>query len=72
MAILKKRPSSKIEIDLSGTQGNAFYLLGVAKQLSKQLEFDYSEIKAEMTSGDYENLIQVFDNYFGSFVNLYR
>ena len=72
MAILKKRPSSKIEIDLSGTQGNAFYLLGVAKQLSKQLEFDYSEIKSEMTSGDYENLIQVFDNYFGSFVNLYR
>jgi hypothetical protein len=72
MAILKKRPASKIQIDLSGPQGNAFYLLGIAKQLAKQLEFDYSEIKAEMTSGDYENLIQVFDSYFGSFVNLYR
>jgi hypothetical protein len=72
MAIRKKRPNDKIEIDLSGPQGNAFYLLGVAKQLSKQLEFDYREIHAEMTSGDYENLIQVFDSYFGSVVDLYR
>jgi hypothetical protein len=26
----------------------------------------------EMTSGDYENLIEVFDRYFGSFVILER
>ena len=29
-------------------------------------------IVEEMKSGDYENLIKVFDNYFGSIVTLYR
>lgn len=61
-----------IEIDLSGPQGNAFFLLGTAKNLAKQLELDGSKIQAEMMAGDYENLLQVFDSYFGDFVILYR
>lgn len=61
-----------IEIDLSGPQGNAFFLLGTAKNLAKQLELDSEEILTEMKSGDYENLVNVFDNYFGDFVILYR
>ncbi len=72
MAILKKKKSSKIEIDLTGPQGNAFFLLGTASKLAKQLELNSEEILTEMQSGDYENLIEVFDNYFGDFVNLYR
>ena len=61
-----------IEINLSGPQGNAFFLLGTAKNLAKQLELDGSKIQAEMMAGDYENLLQVFDSYFGDFVTLYR
>jgi hypothetical protein len=72
MAILKKKKSSKIEIDLTGPHGNAFYLLGLASKYAKQLDLNPSEVIAEMQSGDYENLIEVFDNYFGDFVNLYR
>lgn len=30
------------------------------------------KVVAEMTSGDYEHLVQVFDRYFGSFVILER
>jgi hypothetical protein len=30
------------------------------------------EICSEMRSGDYENLLEVFDSYFGSIVTLYR
>jgi hypothetical protein len=30
------------------------------------------EIVKEMTSGDYENLVQVFDRHFGCVVTLYR
>lgn len=30
------------------------------------------KVVTEMTSGDYENLVQVFDRYFGSFVILER
>ena len=47
-------------------------MLGYAKSYAKQLGLDFSKIQDEMTSGDYENLIQVFDKYFGSFVILER
>ena len=70
--ILEKKQTKGIEIDLTGPQGNAFFLLGTAKNLAKQLELNSSEILDEMRSGDYENLVQTFDKYFGSFVTLYR
>ena len=72
MAILEKPKQNGITIDLTGPQGNAFYLLGTANNLAKQLGLDGKEIMEEMKSGDYENLINVFDNYFGSIVTLYR
>jgi len=59
-------------IDLTGPQGNAFYLLGQVKALAKATEKDAEDIRNRMTSGDYENLIKVFDEEFGDFVTLYR
>lgn len=70
--IKKKTPSTSIEIDLTGPQGNAFFLLGTAQRLAKQLGLDSKAIQTEMMSGDYENLVKVFDSYFGDFVILYR
>ena len=61
-----------IEVDLTGSQGNAFYLMGLASQLSKKMGLDKDEIIAEMRSGNYENLIKVFDRHFGNLVVLYR
>lgn len=72
MAIVSKPQTIGIEIDLTGPQGNAFYLLGTAKNLAKQLGLDSKKIMEEMMSGDYENLLQVFDKNFGSIVTLYR
>ena len=72
MAILKKPKQSGITIDLTGPQGNAFYLLGTAKNLAKQLELNGLGIMEEMQSGDYENLLEVFDKNFGNIVTLYR
>tara|TARA_B110000902_G_C13945027_1_gene451308 strand:- start:441 stop:659 length:219 start_codon:yes stop_codon:yes gene_type:complete len=68
----KQQQIGPIIIDLTGPQGNAFFLLGYAKKLAKQLEIDYNEIIGDMKSGDYENLIQVFENNFGNFVILER
>jgi hypothetical protein len=62
----------KIEIDLTGPEGNAFCLLRIAQNLSKQLGKDSKKITDEMKSKDYENLIKVFDREFGDFVILYR
>lgn len=61
-----------MELDLTGPDGNAFVLLGIASRLAKQLDLDNKKIHAEMTSGDYENLVNVFDKYFGDYVILYR
>ena len=74
MAILKKKYKKQV-IDLTGPQGNAFYILGTAMNLCKQLKLSSSrteEILDEMKSSDYENLIKVFDKYFGLVVDLER
>jgi len=62
----------KIKVDLTGPDGNAFVLLGAASRLCKQLGKDFNPIQAKMMSGDYENLIAVFDEEFGDYVDLYR
>lgn len=70
--IREKQQSSEIVIDLTGPRGNAFYLLGTAKNLAITLDLDAGAIHEEMTASDYENLIQVFDKYFGDLVTLER
>ena len=72
MAIKKKTESREIVIDLTGPDGNVFVLLGRAMQYAKQLDLDGDEIINEMQSSDYENAVQVFDKYFGSFVTLLK
>jgi len=70
--IKKKINKEVIEVDLTGPQGNAYYLLGLASRLAKQIGLDEKSIMEEMRSSNYENLIKVFDKNFGSFVILYR
>ena len=72
---IKNKAKGPIEIDLTGPEGNAFVLLGYAKRYAKQLGKNGVEAEAivnEMTSGDYENLLDVFDREFGDYVTLYR
>ena len=73
--IRDKKPQSEIVIDLTGPDGNAFALLAYASKFGKQLGMGDSYIKEmldKMMSGDYENLVKVFDDEFGSVVTLYR
>jgi len=70
--IRAKQPSQETIIDLTGPDGNAFNLLGLANKLGKQLGIDTKELQANMMSGDYENLIQEFDKAFGNYVTLER
>ena len=69
MAIIDKVDRKPI-IDLNGPDGNAFYLLGMAQKLSKQIGLDWDEVKDVMTSGNYEELITAFDKHFGSIIDL--
>ena len=75
MAILKKDTYKKQVIDLTGPDGNAYYLMGTACNLMKQLKFTPEEAEGvidKMKSSDYENLIKVFDKYFGKLIDLER
>lgn len=70
--IRSKQATKEIVIDLTGPDGNAYYLLGVANRLGKQLGMDTKALQERMTSGDYENLVQEFDKAFGAIVILER
>jgi len=70
--IRSKKKTSEIEIDLTGPNGNAFYLLGTAGSLAKEIGLNSKEIQSEMMKGDYEHLVNTFDKHFGHFVTLYR
>ena len=72
MAIISKDTTRKQVIDLTGPQGNAFYLLGLASKLCGQLDLDVDMILPDMKSGDYEHLIKVFDEAFGDIIDLER
>ena len=68
----------KRSIDLRGPEGNAFAILGLAKNLSNQLKeadpekYDWDKINSEMTSGDYKKLVNTFEEYFGDYVTIYN
>ena len=72
MAIIKKSKQREIVIDLTGPDGNVFVLMGYARRFARDLGLDGNKIISEMQSSDYENAIEVFDNYFGEFVILLR
>ena len=72
MTIRKKRPKKELVIDLTGPDGNAFALMAYAERFARQLGLNSEMIIEEMMASDYENLLQVFDSNFGSFVILER
>lgn len=57
-------------IDLNGPEGNAYVLLGYARSYARQLGLDADAITEEMRSSNYDNLIAVFDKYFGEIIDL--
>lgn len=72
MILTKPKETGVIKIDLTGPDGNAFNLMGIARALGKAQGKNVDGIIDRMRSGDYENLVKVFDDEFGNFVILYR
>jgi hypothetical protein len=65
----------KMRIDLTGPQGNVFFLLGLASDLGRKLGYSSRRVELiqdEMRLADYECLLQTFDREFGHIVDLYR
>ena len=70
----KQETNQPIIIDLTGPDGNAYALMAYARRFATQLGWKDrgSALIENMMSGDYENLLEVFDNAFGEFVILER
>jgi hypothetical protein len=70
--IREKQSGEMPIIDLTGPQGNAFYLLGYANKNARKIGLVGSAIVDEMKQGNYEHLVETFDRYFGDYVILER
>ena len=59
-------------IDLSGPNGNAFALMGYAVDLLRQLDRrdEVHVMRTNMMSGDYTNLLRIFEENFSDYVEL--
>ena len=59
-------------IDLQGPQGNAFALMAYADDFLRQMgrRDEFNAMRSEMMSGDYNNLIGIFEKNFGEYVTL--
>jgi hypothetical protein len=63
----------KTVIDLHGPDGNAFVIMATAQYLARQLGWSKEQIDSlldDMRSGDYMNLIDLFEENFGDYVIL--
>ena len=71
----EKPNNDKIEVDLSGPNGNAFVLLKLASNLCNRLGYDQDakeRILDEMRLSDYEGLLYTLDREFGNYIILWR
>ena len=68
----KSEMTNRPIIDLTGPEGNAFCLLAYASRWGRELGKNTAKIHKEMTSGDYEHLVEVFDREFGDHCVLLR
>jgi hypothetical protein len=69
----EENPETRIVVDLTGPEGNAFWLITLAEKLGRQLEVDpkrRGEINAEMMGGDYDNLLEVLEREYGDYIVL--
>lgn len=74
--MIRKKSKSRTPtvIDLTGPEGNAFYLIGIVQNTFNRSGAPElgAFIVEEMKKGDYEHLLKVFDMYLGDHFILER
>lgn len=66
----EKHLVSAVTIDLTGPDGNVFYLISCGVNFCRQLGLDGDKFATEMMSNDYDHAVKTFDKYFGHFATL--
>lgn len=73
--IVEREEVNGITVDLSGPEGNAYALMGMARSWGKDLGWSKMKVDTvitDMKSSDYEYLVGVMDHYFGHFVTFIK
>jgi hypothetical protein len=70
--MIRKKQSEVRVIDLTGPEGNAFYLMAYANKNARKIGLVGASVIEEMKQGNYEHLVETFDRYFGDYVILER
>ncbi|GAD91343.1 hypothetical protein VHA01S_085_00210 [Vibrio halioticoli NBRC 102217] len=60
----------KVTLDLSGHDGNIFVVMNLATKLAHRLGYDSKKVIDRMKQGDHKHAINVFESYFGDYVDL--
>ena len=68
--MIRPTQDRSFDINLDVPQGNANVLISTAMNLANQIGLDGDKIIMEMRSGDYINLVKIFEKYFGKYVIL--
>lgn len=59
-------------IDLNGPDGNAYFIIGTVKKVAEDKGLDWKEIVTRLTSGDYQNILNIVEEEFGDDIILCR
>lgn len=71
MTLLATHPhKGKRIVDLNGPEGSAFVLLGTAHRICATEGIEFAPIEADMKSGNYRHLVEVFDRHFGDLFDI--
>jgi hypothetical protein len=70
--MITEKKRGKIEIGLTGPDGNVFVLIGIASRLAKETGKDSTTIINDMKSDDYEHAVSVLEKEFGDLIIIYR
>ena len=76
---IKNKKEQRIEIDLTGPDGNVFSLISIGMNLLKELNkrrgaeyFNIKEFQEEMMRSDYDHSVNTMEKYFGHLIIMYR
>ena len=70
LKIKEEKRFEKIQLDLTGEDGNVFYVMGLGKKIADKIGIDFDPICKDMMSKDYGHAIRVFEKHFGDFVDI--
>lgn len=70
----RSKMPTKVQIDLSGPDGNTLALVAIAHNIGRQLGKDKDELDAirkDMLSSNYDHVVATLEKHYGDFIDIY-